>query len=1021
MLNLRFKVNSIYLDKSIHFVDDSNQLENDKESTSFEFYNDRKDKNPFRRGNNRSINQSRIGKHPTHEEVESRCYAPIMIHSYLTKSFNKNNEGTVKNSILEKGEEVLEVSNEKELVIHSNYLTESSLIPSYLRGFQKYDIRGEYSSCSSVSTSNTVQLINKNEITLTINSDENEVPIDITNGNYNLILQLYLTMLSEYSVSCGVDFGKITINLFDLYYLLTLMTQKKKRLNQDFSFKSLNNLILTSDGELLLFLDIFPLITPSSVYSKQSSITNSDEKNQNIFFRGDGVDKLSKEHSKVVLSITVLDFGIKLINKSPISINSALLKGIKNEEEEENNEKYSFSNMNKMFLISKLFFFKEDNVQIGSHYKSNNQIMNSIEEVGFKWNNFSEEEKERIRRFMLKYKSLSYKFDETNMEIYMKNSNNILCITTPSQNTYYNTNIAMPIFSYTLKKPQEIKLLTNEQYWIKTTYYYAKHYLIESRQWINNEVVTVPPGTRTNNKKSNYKQLQDLEKGLPNTREKLEKWILDEFYTLFEKSSIDQRISHTFNIVMFHVHVCLEYMSDYTISEDGFKSYIEIFGDANKLGSGDCEDLTGAGLELFMSFMKKKFLSKKLQYMQVLLKGYVPLVLIEGSESKKLDDSDDSKEGNDVEGNRGRGKREMSRQQKPIPPEIRAGHASLKLIPIPYFMDMIKNWNPNKNYPVNKILTNEWNNFQKIVRELEDNLEFYNWLNKNQLPILIGEGTAMLESGTLLDEQTNSRTMVNCCPGVEKFRKKFFLPDKDRLHSPFYVALFLGITNYFIERGFNQGFFYFAFKNPENYFSFERSEEKGSDDSFGKGVLFMDFMMRSSGTTLIPNLSSQDSNVNEIEFINKEEETKIMETIKQVIVNRSPLPKFYGDDVESNNLNFKLKEEYLSFLNVIYNDSLSSNSIYAVVSHYVFQEYIDDILFSNIIDYFSDWNSIVFGRLENFDINPTIKMNIKNSKLFLMDIYIHLEHDSNKKPSLETSLNPLKDVYRFDFIIGKVK
>jgi hypothetical protein len=91
---------------------------------------------------------------------------------------------------------------------------------------------------------------------------------------------------------------------------------------------------------------------------------------------------------------------------------------------------------------------------------------------------------------------------------------------------------------------------------------------------------------------------------LPKSKSNLEEWILQEFFEVFYKSAIDKQISHTMNIVMWHVHICLEYISDYTISEDGIKTYIEIFGDAMKLRSGDCEDLTCAGLELYSSFKK---------------------------------------------------------------------------------------------------------------------------------------------------------------------------------------------------------------------------------------------------------------------------------------------------------------------------------------------------------------------------------------------------------------------------------
>jgi hypothetical protein len=100
--------------------------------------------------------------------------------------------------------------------------------------------------------------------------------------------------------------------------------------------------------------------------------------------------------------------------------------------------------------------------------------------------------------------------------------------------------------------------------------------------------------------------------------------------------------------------------------------------------------------------------------------------------------------------------------------------------------------------------------------------------------------------------------------------------------------------------------------------------------------------------------------------------------------------------------------------------SLSSLPSYAVVSHYVFQEYIDEDLFNNIYNYFNDWNSIILNKeQEDLDVSESVKRNIKSSGLYLKDFYIHLEYDPSTKKT-ETCLNPQKEIYRFDFIIGKI-
>lgn len=352
---------------------------------------------------------------------------------------------------------------------------------------------------------------------------------------------------------------------------------------------------------------------------------------------------------------------------------------------------------------------------------------------------------------------------ESCFQRFMPGAEKIRCPTNPSQVTFNNTETELPIASFVLSAP----VITTESFWIQQITIYIQRYLSSNEEWV-----------------STYYENQSIEESK------------SFFLKKFSKFSIAEKGSVAINVIAQYAQM-LEYISDYTVEGNNIKESIESFGDAIVTQSGDCEDLAFAIFQLFRSFLKfsisKGHFMECFKEMKRILMGYVPLMVIEGVTANNIQNASSSVDEQHIGGN-----------HLKIPPELNGAHAALKAIPFYWFHKMLANWSPNHNLTLH------------VKSEADDFFVKNPDIKPDQLPILIGEGTGILEGGIFEDKLKIERDYVYKSAIMDKM-KRLIIPNI-RSISPFYQALIFGFTDRYMN-SHGIGTFYFATLRPERYYN----------------------------------------------------------------------------------------------------------------------------------------------------------------------------------------------------------
>jgi hypothetical protein len=508
----------------------------------------------------------------------------------------------------------------------------------------------------------------------------------------------------------------------------------------------------------------------------------------------------------------------------------------------------------------------------------------------------------------------------------------ITCPTNPGQVTLANTDMALPVVSFLYSQ----KLETTETFFVHQLTMYATRYLVSKKKWVQNNYNYVRDG--------NYDSII----------------ILKHFESDFFKCNVKERASITMNFLSQYVQM-LEYVTDMTIIHNTKKN-IEIFGDAITCQCGDCEDFVCSIYQLVTSFQSFNFgtFTKIFDEMKRILSAYVPIATIMGvttnsiQNAKKSSDNDD----NDTISNL---------EKKKQPPKIISGHAALVMLPLDLFYKYLCRWSHDHKLTL------------KVYTEMNDSLKKNNDL-KN-LPVLIGEGTGIFESGVLKDEIKDIRTeFYENCTVIEKV-KKLIIPNT-RQESPFYSSLIFGFTDKYIEEN-KIGTLYFSTKHYEdNYVLKNKNNGKTNttyphNNKFGRGCTFEDFILDNENITIVPNLCI-DSDVSCCEF-----DPFILNMMQDVSKTRVPLPKLQiththteniksciiiskEDGAQSCELDFDTIKCYhtftnteltmlLKFLEKINDEPKLKNNkmrqLDSVMCFYILEDYVDETLVESITNF----------------------------------------------------------------------
>ena len=341
---------------------------------------------------------------------------------------------------------------------------------------------------------------------------------------------------------------------------------------------------------------------------------------------------------------------------------------------------------------------------------------------------------------------------------------------------------------------------------------------------------------------------------------------VDDYCDFFfsEKATLENRAIHAMDMVCQLAHT-MEYIADQVVDPVTREiKKIEIFGDALFTFDGDCDDLASVVFQLFDDFsLRQRFVEnvscdsptiqnvkRVLNRMQSLLKRYVPFMCIEGVTSASAQNQHDIEK-----------------------TEITGAHAAIKCLPIWYVKKCIANWNPSHpivdtslSYDVNvshvpggpfNYLPFVDKRASSAKKEEGGGEDYEEWEKK--LPVLIGEGTGMLNSGGEPDPCTQAgfRKFVYSCKAT-KCSKKHLYPPKGT--SPFYKAILFASTNRFIN-DFKIGTFRFCQKDPHRrHKESETATAIATDDApeFCRGVLFSDLIHMSETVALIPYGDARD-------------------------------------------------------------------------------------------------------------------------------------------------------------------
>lgn len=239
----------------------------------------------------------------------------------------------------------------------------------------------------------------------------------------------------------------------------------------------------------------------------------------------------------------------------------------------------------------------------------------------------------------------------------------------------------------------------------------------------------------------------------------------------FHNLNIDGRARATVLTVVYPVQY-LDYISD-TVERNNrhwkyqaqLKQGYENFGDALATWSGDCEDLAGAIMQVYDAFINFNFTDKTLLKMQKIAKNYIPMMSLDVVHGAKVADENAPK----------------------------GAHMNINFLSIDYVRKSLRN-NEKGRYIESKI---QWPK-----------------KTKSNLPVVIGEGTGMYEPLGYHDDLQEIRRYVYTMRSLQGFKKP--ITHERGSDSQFFLGSLLGMTNYFFNRGYNIGAFWYGTKSIES-------------------------------------------------------------------------------------------------------------------------------------------------------------------------------------------------------------
>lgn len=340
----------------------------------------------------------------------------------------------------------------------------------------------------------------------------------------------------------------------------------------------------------------------------------------------------------------------------------------------------------------------------------------------------------------------------------------------------------------------------------------------------------------------------------------------------------------------------MEYISDQFIDPITKKiKKIENFGDALFAYCGDCEDLSSAIFQLFDDFVLRqsfkvlesdddkestKTILMILKHMQTVLGIYIPFLCIEGVSCASAQNQHELKS-----------QQHHKEEEEEESVKITGAHAAIKFIPRTYFKQCLEQWRPNHpiaqlkpqdlNFKVDtrRVCGGPFKHLPFIDNNNSNNNEsvLYPW--ESDMPILIGEGTGMLNSGGEDDPcyDVSLRKLIYTCKAMKASKKPLYPPKGT---SPFYKAILFGCTNRFI-RDYNIGSFRFCKKtNTSSVFGLHKSTE------FHRGILFADLIAMDPNIAVIPygDLSKDKSEFDNLTLHIMEDTLKVRLKLKPILV-----------------------------------------------------------------------------------------------------------------------------------------
>jgi hypothetical protein len=264
----------------------------------------------------------------------------------------------------------------------------------------------------------------------------------------------------------------------------------------------------------------------------------------------------------------------------------------------------------------------------------------------------------------------------------------------------------------------------------------------------------------------------------------------------------------------------------------------------------------------------------------------VPLLIIEGVTAAKVQASGETKE-------KDNGKSTMRKKDTIESVSLNGAHAAVKLLPFPFFISCLSR-SPKSVLvdmgPLLEKVTEEMNlalneNKARLLEISKSYINDYHKTKKHTLPILIGEGTGILEGGTIKDSPTAQRDRAFVYDWPFEHSAKMPIVLGDRTESPFYKTLVFGITHRFMD-SLRIGTFHFATKR--------------SDTIFYRSCLYSEFIVMDPSITIIPSLcagyigSERASSSVSRERSQSEFSEEMVDIIKAVVKTRQPNPRMKG-------------------------------------------------------------------------------------------------------------------------------